>query len=238
MSEPRYWGLVAAAGRGRRMGNDTLPKQYHRLAGRDVLVWSVEALQQAATLAGIMVVRATEDDEAWAGMKFASAEAVRSCRGADTRQGSVLAGLEALRAWGAADRDRVLVHDAARPAVRPSAIQRLIESVGEDPDGGLLAIPVRDTLKRADDHDRVEETPDRTGLWQAMTPQLFPVGRLREALMACAGTAITDEAQAMERLGARPRLVIGDAGNIKYTYPEDARWLEHALRCQQQEAGG
>lgn len=238
MSEPRYWGLVAAAGRGRRMGDDTRPKQYHRLAGREVLVWSVEALRQVSGLAGIMVVRAEDDDNDWARLDLLSATDVRSCRGGSTRQISVLAGLEALRGWGAEDTDRILIHDAARPAVTPAAIRRLIETVGDDPDGGLLAVPARDTLKRAGEDGRVSETPDRTGLWQAMTPQLFPLGRLRDALKACADSAVTDEAQAMERQGARPLLVVGDPGNIKYTYPEDARWLAHALHHQREGAGG
>ena len=212
------------------MASDDLPKQYHQLAGRSVLAWSVDALRQVSGLAGVMVVRARGDDRDWARLGLERATDVRSCQGGRTRQASVLAGLEALRGWGAADGDRILIHDAARPAVTPVAIRRLIEAVGDDPDGGLLAVPVRDTLKRADEHGRVSETADRTGLWQAMTPQLFPLGRLHEALQACADTAVTDEAQAMERLGARPRLVIGDPGNIKYTYPDDAHWLEHALQ--------
>ncbi|MEX0386173.1 2-C-methyl-D-erythritol 4-phosphate cytidylyltransferase [Spiribacter onubensis] len=238
MNSPLYWGLVAAAGQGRRMARDDLPKQYHRLAGRSVLAWSVDALRQVSGMAGVMVVRARGDDSDWARLGLDSATDVRSCRGGHTRQASVLAGLEALRAWGAADGDRVLVHDAARPAVTAAAIQRLIEAVGDDRDGGLLAVPVRDTLKRADEHGRVSETADRTGLWQAMTPQLFPLGRLRDALVACADMAVTDEAQAMERGGARPRLVIGDPANIKYTYPDDARWLEHALQDQRKGGDG
>lgn len=238
MSEARLWGLVAAAGRGRRMGGAAQPKQYHRLAGRSVLEWSVRALQGLSGLAGIMVVRPAGADADWARVAPALGGALRSCRGGETRQASVLAGLDALRAWGAGDQDRVLVHDAARPAVRPAAIQRLIEVVGDDPDGGLLAVPLRDTLKRGDGDQRVAETLDRGGLWQAMTPQLFALGRLRAALLACADAPITDEAQAMERQGARPRLVAGDPGNIKYTYPEDARWLEHALSHHEKETAG
>ena len=237
MTEPRLWGLVAAAGRGERMGPDTPPKQYHRLAGRCVLDWSIAALRSTPGLAGLIVVRPADDAGAWAQTGLAADPTLLSCRGGASRQVSVQRGLEGLREAGAAEADFVLVHDAARPAVKPACIARLIAAVAGDRDGGLLAVPLRDTLKRADNDGRVAATPARDGLWLAMTPQLFPLGRLHAALEACGEMTITDEAQAMERLGARPRLVAGDPGNIKYTYAEDAVWLEQALAGNAREAG-
>ncbi|TVO62306.1 2-C-methyl-D-erythritol 4-phosphate cytidylyltransferase [Spiribacter vilamensis] len=204
------------------------PKQYHAIAGRPVLAWSVDALLGIPAIAGVMIVRSADDTCLEAVMPRGDPR-WRDCIGGGERQASVQAGLAALRDWGADATDRVLVHDAARPAVTQGDIRRLIDHVGDDPDGGLLAAPVRDTLKRADDEGRVASTPSRDGLWQAMTPQLFPLGRLESALAMASGAVVTDEAQAMERLGARPRLVAGDPGNIKYTYPDDARWLAWAL---------
>lgn len=216
-----------AAGTGQRMGS-TRPKQYHAIAGRPVLAWSLDALLGIPAIAGVMVVRSADDTWLEAVMPRGGSP-WRDCIGGSERQASVRAGLAALRDWGAGANDRILVHDAARPAVTQADIRRLIDDVGDDPDGGLLAAPVRDTLKRADDKGRVASTPSRDGLWQAMTPQLFPLGRLESALDLASGAAVTDEAQAMERLGAKPRLVAGDPGNIKYTYPDDARWLAWAL---------
>jgi len=225
VSSRRLWGLIAAAGSGQRLRAET-PKQYHQLAGRPVLAWSLDALCQVPDIAGVMIVRAA-DDALFDRASLRRDDRVRDCAGGAERQDSIRAGLAALRDWGAAETDGVLVHDAARPAVSAADIARLIEAVADDPDGGLLAAPVRDTLKRADAAGRVAETPSREGLWQAMTPQLFPLGRLHSALAR--DTRVTDESQAMEGLGARPRLVAGDPGNIKYTYPEDIDWLSSAI---------
>ena len=233
MTEYRLWGLIAAAGTGRRMGL-AYPKQYHPIAGRPVLAWSVDALLGLREIAGVMVVRSADDPYFEAALPCRDSRR-RDCIGGAERQASVQAGLAALRDWGADAADAVLVHDAARPAVTRADIRRLIDCVADDPDGGLLAAPIRDTLKRADHEGRAASTPSRDGLWQAMTPQLFPLGRLESALMMASDAAVTDEAQALERLGAKPRLVAGDPGNIKYTYPEDARWLAWAL--DQQHAG-
>lgn len=227
MTDYRLWGLIAAAGVGQRMDSEG-PKQYHRIAGRTVLGWSIDALLGMPDVTGVMVVRSA-DDRYFEAVLPSGDSRCSDCVGGAQRQASVRAGLAALRHWGADADDRVLVHDAARPAVRRDDIRRLIEHVADDPDGGLLAAPVRDTLKRADRDGRIASTPSREALWQAMTPQLFPLGRLESALAMAADDAVTDEAQAMERLGARPRLVTGDPGNIKYTYPQDAYWLAWAL---------
>ena len=226
MSARPLWGVIAAAGAGLRAG-DEIPKQYHVVAGRSVLAWSVDALLGVKEISGVMLAVAANDARATA-LPAAEDQRVHFCSGGAARAASVRAALRALMAIGATDDDRVLVHDAARPAVTVSDVERLVEAVGDDPDGGLLACPVRDTLKRADAQGAVAETTAREGLWQAMTPQLFPLGRLREALEA-AGDSVTDEAGAMERLGARPLLVPASLSNIKYTFPEDAplltRWM-------------
>lgn len=222
------WGLIVAAGRGTRAGQGA-PKQYHALAGRRVIDWSVDALLQTPQLQGLMLVVAAED-AAWQQSDWASDERVKTTIGGTERSDSVIAGLRALQKdCGAADADRVLVHDAARPAVSSDDIQVLIERVASDPNGGLLAAPVRDTVKRAGTASRVGETVARDGLWQAMTPQLFPLGSLLAALSKSADTAPTDESQAMERAGWQPLLVPGSPQNLKYTYQQDLLWLTGIL---------
>jgi 2-C-methyl-D-erythritol 4-phosphate cytidylyltransferase len=140
--------------------------------------------------------------------------------GGETRAASVYNGLLAARDVIGGD-DWVLVHDAARPCLTREALDRLIREVGEDDAGGLLAIPVADTLKRGDVDARVVATERREGLWQAQTPQMFRYSLLIEALRRSGAATITDEAGAIERLGLQPRLVMGEARNIKVTYAED-----------------
>jgi len=227
----RLWGLIAAAGAGQRMGGN-LPKQHHELAGQRVLDWSLRAVLAVPALQGVMVVTAQSD--AGGGQLDGTRDPrVHGCIGGATRVDSVSAGLRALRDLGATDQDRVLVHDAARPAVQTADIVRLVEAVDDNPDGGLLAVPVRDTLKRADDRGRVADTVSRASLWQAMTPQLFPLGRLIDALEFSQRqqTEVTDESQAMEQIGASPLLVQSPMTNIKYTWESDRRWLETILGC-------
>ena len=226
LSKP-LWGVIVAAGRGERTGA-LRPKQYHPLAGRLVLDWAVDAMLQTPQLQGLMLVLA-EDDETWQNSPLVNEARIHTTIGGMERSDSVIAGLRALQRSGAGDEDRVLIHDAARPAVDVADIQRLIEAVGDDPQGGLLAVPVRDTLKRAGEDARAASTVDRKALWQAMTPQLFPLGALLDALTASSDIAPTDESQAMERAGWQPRLVEGSPQNIKYTYPEDLAWLESII---------
>ncbi len=224
----RLWALIVAAGRGERTGGDQ-PKQYHQLAGRMVLDWSLQALLQTPNLQGLMLVVAA-GDTAWRQCQWASDPRLKTATGGAERCESVVAGLQALkRDCGAENGDWVLVHDAARPAITPSDIKKLIEAVNGNPNGGLLAAPVRDTLKRAGSDGNVAETVNRNGLWQAMTPQLFPLAHLLTALCSDQATPPTDEAQAMERAGWQPQLVPGSPQNIKYTYQEDLAWLAHLL---------
>jgi len=222
----RLWGLLPAAGVGRRFGGQR-PKQYQLLAdGRTLLEASVQALLDGADMAGVMVALA-EPDPLWPAQAIADDDRVMHCAGGEERAHSVYQGLEALLAQGAADSDWVLVHDAARPGLSAGALQRLIEQCRRSGEGAILALPVRDTLKRSDANGRIVATVARDGLWQAQTPQMFPLGALRAALgQALAGTTPpTDEAAAMEAAGARVHLVMGELGNLKVTYPEDLSLL-------------
>lgn len=234
--EFRIWGVVPAAGIGRRFGG-RCPKQYLPIAGRVAVEWSVRALLAVPALEGVVVALAP-DDPFWPLLPIARDRRIFPCSGGVERADSVSAALDRLLALGAASENRVLVHDAARPALRGADVQRLLDAVGDDPDGGLLAVPVRDTLKRAGDDGRAIGTMPRDGLWQAQTPQYFPLGRLRAALSAAAakGCAVTDETQAMEMAGAKPRLVEGAPDNIKLTHPSDLPLLRAVLATRQQTA--
>jgi len=218
-STARLFALVPCAGIGVRAGAGG-PKQYAALAGRALVAHTLAALQRVPRLSGVLVVLAP-DDRAFepAVPWFAGAHAwVERCGGA-TRAASVANGLRALRAHGAADGDWVLVHDAARALLRPEWVDRLIDACLDDAVGGLLALPLADTLK-TEDAGRAHGTLDRRGKWLAQTPQMFRLGMLRDAL-AHAGDAVTDEAGAIEASGRQPRLVAGDAANFKITWPED-----------------
>jgi 2-C-methyl-D-erythritol 4-phosphate cytidylyltransferase len=149
--------------------------------------------------------------------------------GGDARAASVHNGLLAMRGAIAAD-DRVLVHDAARPCLPRDALVRLMGDAAADEAGGLLAIPMADTMKRADATGRVAATQSRDNLWCAQTPQLFRYGLLLDALATAPLGEVTDEASAVERMGLHPRLVRGDARNLKVTYPEDLALAELILQ--------
>jgi 2-C-methyl-D-erythritol 4-phosphate cytidylyltransferase len=223
------WAVVPAAGRGERFGG-TLPKQYNRVLGRAVIDWTLGALLEVPGVSGIMVALGIRDSH-WHGLAAAADSRVHVCGGGTTRAESVSNALGALAKLGVEPERPVLVHDAARPCVRPQAVARLLGEVGNDPNGGLLGLRVRDTLKRGDESDRVTGTVARDGLWQAQTPQLFPLGPLREALESAvlSGLAVTDEAQAMEHAGYSPRLVEGDMENLKLTLPSDLPLVEAIL---------
>lgn len=217
--EPRLFALVPCAGIGARAGT-AMPKQYASLAGRPMVAHTLAALQQVSRLQGVLIVIAERDvwfDEAMCDESI-DARWVARC-GGDTRAATVAAGLKALRERGAVDDDWVLVHDAARCLVEPASVERLIKACIDDEAGGLLAWPVGDTLKSARD-GRVSGTIDRTDKWAAQTPQMFRLGLLAQGLQR-AGANVTDEASAVEALGLQPRLVTGDANNLKITWPED-----------------
>ena len=225
---PRYFALVPAAGSGSRVG-DSVPKQYLRLAGASVLDHTLRRLAGHPGIARVFVVLAPGDTHFRAEPRAHVADRVQPLYcGGETRAASVYNGLVAVRDAVAGD-DWVLVHDAARPCLSAAALERLMTTVGEDDAGGLLAIPVSDTLKRADGEGRVESTERREGLWQAQTPQMFRYAFLVEALRRAGPLEanVTDEASAIERIGLKPRLVMGEARNLKVTYAED---LELASR--------
>lgn len=224
-----HWCVVPAAGRGRRFGGE-VPKQYLRLHDKPLLLHTLERLAAHPRIAGLMLVVAA-DDASWVqGLVEVLGKPLLRATGGAERADSVLAGLRALPASVAAG-DAVLVHDAARPCVRAADISRLID-LAVPAGGGLLAAPLRDTLKRADAQGRVAATEPREARWRALTPQLFPRAALEAALAAAAasGIAVTDEAMAMERAGHAPLLVEGSEDNIKVTTPADLALAEFILQ--------
>ena len=224
-----FYALIPAAGSGSRMGGE-VPKQYQPLNSIPLIAHALIVLAREPRIARLFVVL-SPDDVWWDNYEWQGWEdriVVLRCGGA-TRAETVLNGLNAMAGVCAAD-DWVLVHDAARPCLPGEMLAKLLDEAGEDAVGGLLAVPVADTLKRADSDSRVETTVPRAGLWQAQTPQMFRHATLSEALRT-AGGDITDEASAIEARGLRPKLVECDSRNLKVTYPQDLRLasliLEH-----------
>lgn len=219
----KFYAMIPAAGSGSRMGG-AIEKQYMPLNAVPMIAHAMMVLAREPRIARIFVVLSPTDKRwnnyAWQGWEE-RIEVLR-CGGA-TRAETVLNGLDAISHVCAAD-DWVLVHDAARPCLPDEMLGKLLDEVGADPVGGLLAVPVADTLKRAAadtaSGTRVEATVPRAGLWQAQTPQMFRHGMLSDALRA-AGSDMTDEASAVEQLGLQPRLVESDSRNLKVTYPQD-----------------
>ena len=225
---PRHYAIVPAAGSGSRFGAEK-PKQYLELLGRPLIFHTLAALTACPAIERVWVVLAP-DDPWWPQFDWSplgsKLETVR-CGGA-TRAESVGNGLRAA-AMVASDDDWVLVHDAARPCLSSDMLDRLFAELADDPVGGLLAVPVADTLKRADAGQRVVSTASRDMLWQAQTPQMFRYAQLVNALQHC--QAVTDEAGAIEAQGLSPRLVAGDATNLKVTYPADLALAAMILRA-------
>ena len=217
--EPQLFALVPCAGMGIRAGTSE-PKQYAQVAGRALVAHTLRALAQVRRLRSVLIVLA-DDDAVFERQvpEFSGERCWCVRRGGATRARTVANGLLALSEHGAGDDDWVLVHDAARALIEPAWIDRLIDACLDDTVGGLLALPVADTLK-AERDGRSATTVDRSGKWAAQTPQMFRIGVLRDAL-ARAGDAVTDEAGAIEAIGLSPKLVMGDAVNIKVTWPED-----------------
>jgi 2-C-methyl-D-erythritol 4-phosphate cytidylyltransferase len=222
------WVAVPAAGSGSRMHSD-IPKQYLEVAGRRLAEHTLAALLGAARVREIVVAIAPGDRH-WHTLHDALRRRVRTVPGGTDRASSVLNALGGFSCRPAPE-DWVLVHDMARPCVRTELVDAMIEELWGDEVGGLLALPVADTLKRADGERRVQQTVDRNGLWRAQTPQMFRFGTLERALgEACAaGVEITDEAMAIERMGLKPRLVAGSVDNIKVTVAEDMELAQYYL---------
>ncbi len=226
MTSERFFGLVPAAGASERMGL-ARPKQYLELLGRPLLYHSVKALLANAMIDTVFVVLAPADAEfrqhSWS--EFGERVAPLYCGGA-TRHDSVLNGLVAASSTVEPD-DWMLVHDAARPCLGQRELQRMLDALAADEVGGILGVPVADTLKRADAAARIQTTEPREQLWQAQTPQMFRHGLLLQALSRTA--KLTDEAGAVEALGLQPKLVQGSNANLKVTYPEDLQLAQTIL---------
>ena len=220
MSTARHWALIPAAGVGRRFGA-AVPKQYLPLNGRPVIDHAIGAFIDHPLIAGCVVVLGPDDGWWNDTSRYAGDPRVLRAPGGAERCHSVQNGLAALSAH-AADDDWVLVHDAARPCLRRTDLDRLLAALKHEPVGALLAVPIADTVKQADD-GRVAATLPRSRLWRAYTAQVFRLGLLRAALNHAAAEVliVTDDASAVELLGQRPALIEGSADNIKITRPED-----------------
>ena len=230
----RCYALVPCAGTGTRAGAP-VPKQYVAIDGAPMVAHTLAALAEVARIKLVLIALAPDDEEFErrvdlpAGKRFA----VSRC-GGNSRAETVAAGLGRLLKQGARMDDWILVHDAARCLVRAEWIDRLIDVCADDPVGGLLAMPVADTLKR-ETAGRVLKTLPREAVWQAQTPQMFRLGPLADALED-AGANATDEASAMEWRGLSPRLVPGSSENFKITQPEDFALAEAVLRARRENA--
>lgn len=224
----RIFALIPAAGVGARMASD-VPKQYLPLHGKPMLAHALGTLAGCVQIEQVFVVVGSDDgwiDEALTHVGGRQERLTILRQGGATRQQTVLNGLAAMRCM-VRDDDRVLVHDAARPGLTEAMLVRLIDEVADDPAGGLLAMPMVDTVKEASD-GRSSRTVPRERLWAAQTPQLFPYRLLRQALEQA--SSVTDEASAVEQLGLQPRLVLGSARNLKVTLPGDLAMAEFLMR--------
>lgn len=238
MSSNRYWLVLPAAGVGKRLGSST-PKQYLRVAGHRLIEWALRPFLEDPYCQNAVVALAAADEN-WAEVRAQLSRAVYEVPGGTERRDSVLSALRHLKEIGVTDEEWVLVHDAARPCVSRAEITALCQAVwqispeSQGVEGGILALPLTDTVKRgAVEHGQVasRDTLSREGLWRALTPQMFRLGALREALEATAreGRVPTDEAQAMEWQGASALLVAGEATNIKVTTQSDLALIEGVL---------
>jgi 2-C-methyl-D-erythritol 4-phosphate cytidylyltransferase len=225
--------LIPAAGTGMRLG-DSLPKQYLDINGQPLIVYTLQALARVSRIAKIIVVLSPEDQH-WRGLvaNDSSTWAALSARvetinvGGKSRRDSVLNGLNAIEktdAW-------IMVHDAARPCIRSELVEQFIDELENDSIGGLLALPLSDTIKLDDGNLRVAKTLPRENIWRAQTPQMFKFDLLKKALTASPNA--TDEAEAIEATGHQPKLVMGDSANLKVTYAADLKLAKMLLSEEQ-----
>ncbi len=218
--ERAIWAIVPAAGLGRRMGSD-LPKQYLTINKKTILEHTLTRLLSVESITAIVVVL-DENDQVFATLPCAKNTRLMTAFGGKERCDSVLSALIALQQKAAAS-DCVLVHDAARCCILPSRINKLIAYLKDDKVGGLLGVPISDTLKQVNEHDKSLQTLDRDMVWAAQTPQLFPYDLLKLSLekAIAANVPITDEASAIEFCGLHPQMVMGHYDNIKITHSND-----------------
>ena len=233
MSTSQVHVLIPAAGRGKRYGGAML-KQYLPVCGKPVLAHSIKVFQFHPMVSSITVVLA-EDDQWFESAVGLLAANVNTVTGGETRAQSVRNGLRFI-ADNYSNTDWVIVHDAARPCLSASRLEKFLEQGLESVHGAILAVPVGDTLKRAGDSQEIVATVDRSGLWAAQTPQLFRVGVLADAIDMAqeAGCKLTDEASAMESVGIKPLLVMGSSANIKITHSSDLAIAEALLARKEQ----
>lgn len=227
----KRWAIVPAAGVGRRMDSER-PKQYLELAGLPVLSHVLQRLSQVPRI-GSLVVALHPEDGHWDSITKPASMKLQIVSGGAERCHSVHNALAVL-AGQAHDQDWVLVHDAARPCIRVNDILRLLRDIEKHPVGGLLALPMTDTVKRGDAGNQVEATVDRSLLWRAQTPQIFRYGLLKAALSRALelNLTVTDESQAMELAGHQPLLVAGSVDNIKITNVQDMKLAALYLQLQ------
>jgi len=229
-----YWAVIPAAGAGTRMGSD-IPKQYLKLRDKYILEHTLQIFCRHEKIQGIVVVLA-ENDPYWGSLEIADNAKILTTVGGVERCHSVQNGLRQLAKTAGAD-DWVMVHDAARPCLRSADIDKLIDTLSSGADGGILATPVKDTIKRAGPANQIAETVDRHGLWHALTPQMFRLSKLVSALDEAISKKllVTDEAQAMELSGEAPVIIQGHPDNIKITNPHDLPLAELFLSLQERE---
>lgn len=228
-SMAKFHVIIPAAGSGSRMAT-TLPKQYLPLLGRSIISWTLETFLACERINSLHIVLSAED-AFWETQNILHPKlSILRC-GGETRASTVL---NALNQLNVDVEDWVLVHDAARPGLTPALLDLLLNEVQDDAVGGLLAIPVADTLKRSNQDHRVANTEPRDSLWQAQTPQMFRYGILKDALTK-SSVAPTDEAQAVEALGFCPKLVNGQLRNLKITYPQDLALAEAIINADLQQ---
>lgn len=229
MTMPSFWLVVPAAGIGSRM-QAQCPKQYLTVSNKTILELTLSCFLEHPCLRGVIVALA-EHDSWWPQLDLAAHPHIQTVLGGAERADSVLNALLALHDAGAQADDWVLVHDAARPLLKRKDLDHLLIGLANDPVGGLLAMPARDTLKQVNAEGCVVTTIDRSVIWQALTPQMFRLGLLQRALANAlqAGVSITDESSAMEWAGFAPRVIEGCSSNIKITRPEDLQLLQAQL---------
>ena len=228
----RIWAVVPAAGVGKRMRSNR-PKQYLDFCGKTVIEHTLDRLLACDRVVGV-IIALSPDDAYWSGLDYRSDKPLVRVEGGAERQDSVVNALDELTRIEPGP-SAALVHDAVRPLITREDLTALIDAFGKTDAGAILATPVVDTLKRGDESDRITATEDRTGLWRALTPQLFDTVLLLEAIRRAdaSGSRLTDDSAAIEAMGYRPLLVQGSPQNIKITRPEDMALAELIWRSQQ-----
>jgi 2-C-methyl-D-erythritol 4-phosphate cytidylyltransferase len=227
----KCWVVIAAGGSGKRMKR-RVPKQYLEIAGKTVIEHTMSAFLNHETISGVVVVTAP-DDTRWESVIPSHPKFLCRIEGGVERCDSVLSGLDALKAYAGLD-DWVLVHDAARPCISKALIDKLIKKVMRHPIGGILGLPVTDTMKKTDVRDGIIQSVPRDNVWRAQTPQMFHLNVLRGALsdLKQRNSIVTDEASAMEFMGMRPLMVKGSDSNLKITTPSDLPLAEYFLEVE------